>query len=188
MLDKCCLELLLRFFLSKNVTRQVWIPDPTLEIWFRESRVGPRNLPQAEPHVEKYTTPGRQVRGHLAWPRASINSNCVSLNGLEIQGWYFFFYASPSLRLNEEMEVEVRVEMEWASNQPHSENYIKYSPIVGKGRRGHHQRNGHDSEQTQGDSERQGSLVWCNPWGYKESDVTERLNSTTRGLCRLTCI
>lgn len=39
-------------------------------------------------------------------------------------GIFFFFYASPSLRLNEEMEVEARVEMEWASNQPHSENNI----------------------------------------------------------------
>lgn len=29
LLDKCCHKLLLRFFLSKNVTWQVWIPDPT---------------------------------------------------------------------------------------------------------------------------------------------------------------
>ena len=31
----------------------------------------------------------------------------------------------------------------------------------------HHQLNGHESEQTLGDSEGQGSLVCCCPWGYK---------------------
>ena len=37
----------------------------------------------------------------------------------------------------------------------------------------HHQLNGLEIEQTLGDSEGQGSLVWCSPWGRKESDVTE---------------
>ena len=32
------------------------------------------------------------------------------------------------------------------------------------------------SEQALGDSEGQGSLVCCSPWGCKESDMTERLN------------
>ena len=36
----------------------------------------------------------------------------------------------------------------------------------------HHQLNGHESEQTLGDSEGQGSLVCCSPWGLKESDTT----------------
>ena len=36
----------------------------------------------------------------------------------------------------------------------------------------HHQRNGHEFEQTPGDSEEQGSLVCCSPWGHKESDMT----------------
>ena len=31
-------------------------------------------------------------------------------------------------------------------------------------------------KQTLGDNEGQGSLVWCSPWGHKESDMTERLN------------
>ena len=35
----------------------------------------------------------------------------------------------------------------------------------------HHQFNGHEFEQTSGDSEGQGSLVGCSPWGHKESDV-----------------
>ena len=40
-----------------------------------------------------------------------------------------------------------------------------------------HQLNGHEFEQTPGDSEEQGSPVCCSLWGCKESDTTERLNS-----------
>ena len=36
---------------------------------------------------------------------------------------------------------------------------------------------GHEFEQTPGDSERQGSLVCCSPWGCIELDMTERLNN-----------
>ena len=35
-------------------------------------------------------------------------------------------------------------------------------------------------EQTLGDSEGQGSLVCCSPWGCKELDMTERLNSSNQ--------
>ena len=40
-----------------------------------------------------------------------------------------------------------------------------------------HPLNGHEFEQTPGDSEGQGSLVCCSPWGHKESDMTERPNN-----------
>ena len=40
-----------------------------------------------------------------------------------------------------------------------------------------HQLNGHESEQTPGDSEVQGSLACCSPWGHKELDMTEQLNN-----------
>ena len=33
--------------------------------------------------------------------------------------------------------------------------------------------NGHELEQTLGDSDGQGSLACCSPWGLKESDTTE---------------
>ena len=36
----------------------------------------------------------------------------------------------------------------------------------------HHWINGHEFEQTLGDSEGQGSLVCCSPWDHKESDMT----------------
>ena len=41
----------------------------------------------------------------------------------------------------------------------------------------HHWLNGHEFEQTLGDSEGQGSLVCCSPWGCKELDKTERLHN-----------
>ena len=42
----------------------------------------------------------------------------------------------------------------------------------------HHQLNGHKFDHTPGDSEGQGSLACCSPWGCKESDMTEQLNCT----------
>ena len=41
----------------------------------------------------------------------------------------------------------------------------------------HHQFNGHEFEQTPGDSEGQGSLMCCSPWGHKEPNLTEQLNN-----------
>ena len=39
-----------------------------------------------------------------------------------------------------------------------------------------YQLNRYKFEQTLGDSEGQGSLEYCSPWGHKESDMTEQLN------------
>ena len=41
----------------------------------------------------------------------------------------------------------------------------------------HHQLNGHESEQTLGDGEGQGSLACCSPWAHIESDTTKQLNN-----------
>ena len=41
----------------------------------------------------------------------------------------------------------------------------------------HHQLNGHKSEQTLGGSEGHRGLVYCSPWGCKESDTTVPLNN-----------
>ena len=50
----------------------------------------------------------------------------------------------------------------------------------------HHPLNGQEFEKTPGDGEGQESLVCCNPWGCKESDMTEQLNnkqmSVNRGM------
>ena len=39
--------------------------------------------------------------------------------------------------------------------------------------------NGHEFEQTLGDSEEQGSLACCIPWGRKELDMTDQLNNNS---------
>ena len=43
----------------------------------------------------------------------------------------------------------------------------------------HHRLNGHEFEQGLGDGEGQRSLACCSPWGHKESDTTERQNTTS---------
>ena len=56
----------------------------------------------------------------------------------------------------------------------------------------HHQLNGHESEQAPQNSEGEGGLARCRPWGHRTSDTTERLNHNrspslveppARGLC-----
>ena len=44
----------------------------------------------------------------------------------------------------------------------------------------HHRLNGHEFEQTLGDSEGQGSLACCSPWGRKMLDTTGRLNDNKK--------
>ena len=41
----------------------------------------------------------------------------------------------------------------------------------------HHRLSGHEFEHALGDSEGQGSLVCCHPWGHKDSDMTEQLSN-----------
>ena len=40
----------------------------------------------------------------------------------------------------------------------------------------HHLLNGNEYEQVPGGGDGQGGLSFCNPWGLKESDMTEQLN------------
>ena len=60
--------------------------------------------------------------------------------------------------------------------------------IEGRRRRGqtedemvgwHRRLNGHEFEQTPGDSEGKGSLACCSPWGLRGEDRTEQLNNNT---------
>ena len=51
----------------------------------------------------------------------------------------------------------------------------------------HHRLNGHEFVRILGDSEGQGSLACCSPWGPKESDPGEQLNNKESkyfSLCR----
>ena len=49
----------------------------------------------------------------------------------------------------------------------------------------HHRLNGHELKQAPGDSEGQGSLACCCPWGRKESDMTEQLNNNNKERSRV---
>ena len=68
------------------------------------------------------------------------------------------------------------------------EKTLMLGKTEGKRKRGwqkmreHHQLNGHESEQTPGDREGQGSLACCSSWGCKESDMIQQLNKTTTTL------
>ena len=46
----------------------------------------------------------------------------------------------------------------------------------------HHGLDGHEFEQTLGDSTGQGSLACCSPWGRQESDMTERLGNNSENV------
>ena len=70
------------------------------------------------------------------------------------------------------------------------EKILMLGNIEGRRRRGrrktedemvgwHHQLHGHESEQTPGDSEGQGSLACCSPWGCEELELTEQLSTDT---------
>ena len=41
----------------------------------------------------------------------------------------------------------------------------------------HYRLNGHEFEQALGDSEGQGNMVCCSPWGRKDSDTAWQLNN-----------
>ena len=62
------------------------------------------------------------------------------------------------------------------------EKILMLGKTEGKGEKGvaedekvgwHHQLDRHESEESPGDSEGQGSLSCCNPWDHKELDTTE---------------
>ena len=44
----------------------------------------------------------------------------------------------------------------------------------------YHGLNGHEFEQTPGDSEGQGNMACCSSWGCRDSDTTERLNNSNK--------
>ena len=52
----------------------------------------------------------------------------------------------------------------------------------------HHRLDGHEFEQAPGDSEGQGSLVCCSPWGQEESDMTKQLNSNNKEPVASACL
>ena len=55
----------------------------------------------------------------------------------------------------------------------------------------YHQLNGHEFEQNPRDGEVRGNLACCSPWGLKELDITECLNSSNKcylSVCIFLCL
>ena len=63
-----------------------------------------------------------------------------------------------------------------AVNSWRQEKGIREDEMVGVD----HRFNGHEFEQTPGDSGGQGGLAWCSPWGCKELDTPEWLNNNNK--------
>ena len=57
------------------------------------------------------------------------------------------------------------------------EKTLMMGKTEGRRRRGYLQINGHEFEQTPGDSRGQECLACCSPWDRKETKVTQRLNN-----------
>ena len=84
-----------------------------------------------------------------------------SLEGLMLKLQYF----GHLMQKTDSLE-KTNTEKDWG----HEEKGMTEEEMVGW----QHWLNGHEFEQTQGDSEGQGSLLCCSPWGHEESDITEQ--------------
>ena len=66
------------------------------------------------------------------------------------------------------MKSQLRKDPDAGKDRGKEEKEVTEDEMVGR----HHQLNGHEFEQTLGDSEGQVSLACCSPWGCKESNMT----------------
>ena len=82
---------------------------------------------------------------------------------------------TPILWLPDEKSWLIRKDPEAGKDWRQEEKRTAEDEMVGW----HHQFNGHEFEQAPGDSEEQGSLACCSPWGHKELDTTEWLNNNS---------
>ena len=98
-------------------------------------------------------------KGNQPWifiGRTDAKAETPILWPLDGKNWFFGKYPDPGKDLGQEEKGTTEDEM------------------VGW----HHWLDGHEFEQAPGVGDGQGSLACCSPWGYKESDMSERLNGT----------
>ena len=101
-------------------------------------------------------------------------------------------YLSSSKEINLEYSLErlmLKLKLQYFGHLMKKANSLEKMLMLGKiegtGRREwqnemvgwHHRLSGHEYKQVSRDSEGQGSLACCSPWGHKESDTTEQLNN-----------
>ena len=99
----------------------------------------------------EYMREGEMVREKIGWVG---NLQLVTIRGLKCNSWL--------------IEKDPDAGKDWGQEKVATED-----EMVGWYR----WLNEHEFEQTLRDSEGQGSLAWCSPWGHKESDMTEQLNN-----------
>ena len=115
--------------------------------------------------------------GEDSWDSLGI---CKEIQPVHPKGNQFWIFIR---RTDAEVEAEYFSHLMWRTDSLEKTPIAKDWRQEGKGTTEdemvgwHHQIKGHEFEQTLRDSEGQGSLARCIPWGLKESDMTEWLNN-----------
>ena len=136
-------------------------------MWLTSSKIPQKGLGVGR-HVESVFSEG-DLHSSLFWSYLSIMEEWsilkemnpeYSLDGLmlKLKPQYFGHLMSSADSLE-----DPDAGQDWGQG----DKEVKKDKMVG----GHHQLNGHEFEQTPGDSEGQGGLENCNPWGRKELDM-----------------
>ena len=144
------------------------VHDPSSNLWVWELKVERRRIDAFElwcwrRHLRLLRVPWTGRRSNQSILR-EINTE-YSLEGLMVKLKLQYF--GHSMWRTDSLEKTVMLGMI-------EESGVTEDEMVGW----HHGLNGHEFEQTPGESKRQGNLVCCSPWSHKESDTTEQLNNT----------
>ena len=110
-------------------------------------------------------------------PRLGHRIQCCRNTAVHIVFW---------IRFRLKMKLQYFGHLMWRANS--LEKILMLGKIEGRRRRGrqdemagwHHRLDANEFEQTQGDSEGQGSLAYCSPWGHKKSNRPEWLNNSNQ--------
>ena len=90
------------------------------------------------------------------------NQLCIFIRRIDAEA------ETPILWLSDAKNWHIGKEPDAGKDWGKEEKWVTEDEMVGW----HHWLNGHEFGQTPGDSEGQGSLACCSPWGLKESDTT----------------
>ena len=158
---------------------------PSVHVWVQISPVSsghPRGWIRAHP-------------SDLSLTKLSFKRPCLQ-NAFELGCWRLLRVLWTARRSNQSILKEINPEYALEGTDAEAEAPVLWPPD-GKGRfigkdpkagkdwrqeekrvaedkmvRRHHWLNGHEFEQAPGDSEGEGSMACCSPWGHKESDTT----------------
>ena len=134
-------------------------------------------------HFYYPTDDGNLISGSSAFSKSSLNTWKVSIHILLKLGWRIL---TITLLWTIFWPPDVKNWLIWkdpdsGKDWRQEEKGTTEDKMVGS----HHQFSGHEFEQAPGDGEGQRSLMCCSPWGYKESDMTERLKTELKRYSKL---